>query len=55
MLMRLTHSIYLIHLIYFRRAFGNGNGEMGNGNGNGEMGNGKWEQGAEIWDSNESR
>ena len=21
MLMRLTHSIYLIHLIYFRRAF----------------------------------
>ena len=39
--MRLTYSIYLIHLIYFRRAFGNGNG--------------KWEQGAGIWDSNESR
>ena len=48
--MRLTHSIYLVHLIYFRRAFGNGNGEMGMG-----TGNGKWEQGAGIWDSNESR
>ena len=29
--MRLTYSIYLVHLIYYRRAFGNGNKERGFG------------------------
>ena len=43
--MRLTYSIYLIHLIYFRRAFGNGNGEMGTRSGEMGMGTGKWEMG----------
>ena len=38
MLMRLTHSIYLVHLIYFRRAFGNGNGKWEMGTRSGDLG-----------------